>query len=100
MKWIEMINLRSGNHNERAKVIELLKNMIPDHARYLVYIKWYIHGFLDTDLSIHLCWEGKNVCKESAIGLQLIRVLENFGLVNHHAWIEDGIRELKPQEAI
>ncbi|MBU0994315.1 MAG: hypothetical protein KJ737_17630 [Proteobacteria bacterium] len=94
MRWIEMINLRSGNQGERAKVIDLLKNMIPDHARYLVYIKWYIHGFIDTDLSIHLCWENKDFGKESPMGLQLIRVLENFGLVSHHIWVEDGVRKL------
>ena len=91
MGCLEMINLRSVSVTERAQVIELVQEIVPDQVNHLVSAKWCVHGNLDTDLSVQLFWECGKMNRSSELAQRLIRLLENYGLVSHHIWIEAGI---------
>ncbi|MBW2034844.1 MAG: hypothetical protein JRI94_14910, partial [Deltaproteobacteria bacterium] len=61
-----------------------------DKRNGLKEIKLYCHASIDTDLSVHLYWEGGDAdIHGSALALRLASALEEFGRVNHTVWIED-----------
>ena len=49
----------------------------------------YSHGNIQTDLSIHIEHENRAVSYSgSDLGIQLTSNLKNFGMVNHHIWVQ------------
>ncbi len=87
MKWLEMIQLRSG-----GKGSEPLDELLHSTARHaqsgLKEIGIYRHAALETDLSVHLHWESERPEPNgSTFGLLLARALEEFGMVSHSVWI-------------
>ena len=91
MGCLEMINLRSVSVAERDQVINLVQGIVPEQVNHLMIAKWCVHGNLDTDLSVQLFWGDGAKTLPSVLAQRLVRLLENYGLVSHHIWIEAGI---------
>lgn len=91
MRCMEMINLRSLDLGERDHVIGLIGELVPERVSHLESVKWFTHDQLETDLSIQLIWEDGEDKEIRPLGQRLIRLLENYGLVSHHMWIESGV---------
>ena len=52
-------------------------------------IKIYVHGMVETDMSVNLVYDSENVdTRGSSLGLRLVSMLKGFGLVNHSVWVE------------
>ncbi len=90
MKWLEVIELRSVNSNR-----ELLESQLPtlleevEQTTPKQSIKFYRHGMIDCDFSIHLLHEStKGATNGSQLGLRLVAALREFGLVKHSIWLE------------
>jgi hypothetical protein len=90
MRWIEVINLRSSEKQQEMLGAALSRSLPPrDLTGGLVQMKIYRHAMVDTDLSIHLCWESRDAEKDgSPLGLHLAEALKPFGLVHHSVWLE------------
>ena len=90
MKWLEIIELRSVESNRElleSQLQELMDDVDKEIHKYA--IKAYRRVMIDTDVSIHLVHDSKNVERSgSPLGLRLASSLKEFGLVNHHVWIE------------
>lgn len=91
MKWMEAIDLRTfGNGLDMLKHELISLGTEIDKRNGLKEIKLYCHASIDTDLSVHLYWEGEDAdIHGSALALRLASALEEFGRVNHTVWIED-----------
>jgi hypothetical protein len=90
MKWVEIIHLRTIHHQ-----IDTLLDDLAEPARAfepdkdLLAIKIYRHPRLDTDMSIHLHWNGDpREVLESALGLRLAHLFSEYGLADHSVWVE------------
>lgn len=92
MKWLEILSLRSaGNRLELLdhELLKLIKEI--EGEKGLLEMKLYRNGAVDTDLSLHLHWESPGVERGgSSLGLQLVHLMEEFGLINHSVWVEEG----------
>ena len=90
MKWIEVIQLRSvGSNRERleSKLERIIDEV--DKKRKKQVIMAFSRVSLDTDFSIHILHDSKKVEKGgSRLGLSLVAVSKEFGLVNHSIWME------------
>jgi hypothetical protein len=90
MKWIEIIELRSVSH--RCVLQELdLESFLTDAslAKKPCAINVYRHGTIETDFSVHLIYDSKQVdIHGSVLGEQLTSFLKEFGLVNHTVWVK------------
>ncbi len=93
MKWIEIITLQSNGYGQKSLVPDLLRSVMEDRkGGGLISMKIYRNPLIDTDVSIHLCWESARVEQQgSATGLRLARTLREIGLVNHSTWIEQAV---------
>ncbi len=90
MKWIEIITLQSNGDVQESLIPDLSNSFTEDRERSgLISIKIYRNPLIDTDVSIHLCWESTRVQQEgSAMGLRLAKALREIGLVYHSTWVE------------
>lgn len=90
MKWIEIIELRTGSASGHS--LEKILNRLgydlksdPDHPEFMIYVN---HD-LESDLSIHLIHSSDEPdVKNSALGYQIASMLKSFGLVSHTIWKE------------
>ena len=90
MKWLEIIEIRSMNSNKEKLelLIQDLINKLNVEAKKQT-IKAYQRVTIDTDSSIHLLHDSKEVENNgSSLGLHLASCLKEYGLVNHSIWIE------------
>jgi len=90
MKWLEVIELRSGSSNQELLESQLL-TLIDEVEKAIQQqtIKSYRRVMIDTDFSIHLFHDSTKVeNKGSQLGLRLASALKEFGLVNHSIWFE------------
>ena len=90
MKWLEIIELRSVGSN-RKLLESQLQNLVDrvNKASKHKTIKIYNHTTVETDFSIHLHHDTKEVDKNgSPLGLQLISTLKEYGLTNHSVWVK------------
>ena len=90
MKWIEIIELRAGNKNDKElenvfrQLVKELK-LEPEFTKIKVYHNYAV----DCDYSIHLAHH--QISPEeggSALGMRITAILKTFGLVSHNTWIE------------
>ncbi len=91
MDWIEIITLRSTG-KIRESLIEELLNPVEGGSESggLTAVKVYRNAWIDTDVSIHLHWRSTEAKQQgSVLGLTLIKILKEFGLVSHSAWVEE-----------
>ena len=101
MKWIEIIRIRSAedrwadlNHHVQAIMDKM------DMDRNIDSVMVYRH-LLDRDLSIHLCWgEGEPLREGSKIGLCLVHLFKEFGLVSHSVWLMEKNRQGRESEVM
>jgi hypothetical protein len=90
MKWLEIIKLRSVGDSSGI-LNKLILSIDPMNQHGLVAIEWYRHVLLESDLSLHLHWDSEGPEKQgSTLGLRLVQVLKDLGLVDHSIWIEKG----------
>jgi hypothetical protein len=96
MKWLEILSLRSAGSQLELLDHELLKLITEiEDQKGLLEMRLYRNGAVDTDLSLHLCWESLRVEKGgSSLGLQLVHLMEEFGLVNHSVWVEEERKQI------
>ena len=90
MKWLEIIELRSVNRDRILNELGLM-NLIAelDLGSRPHEIKMYVHGTIETDMSVNLIYDSENVdTRGSSLGLRLVSTLKKFGLVNHSVWVE------------
>ena len=90
MKWLEIIELRSagGNNKLLESEMQTLVNEVYERTEQNE-ARAYCRLLIDTDFSIHLFHDSKEVEKSgSPLGLRLASALKAFGLVNHSVWIE------------
>jgi len=90
MKWLEIIELRSVGNN--LKIIEPeLKQLIAqvniktEEREIIIYNRLAV----SSDFSVHLFHDSKDAdVNGSPLGLHLVSILKDFGLLNHSVWIE------------
>ena len=95
MKWLEIIELRSVEKNRELLQAELKKliNEVDNEARKEAVLVYH-RIMLDTDFSIHLLHDSKNVENSgSPLGLHIVSSLKSYGLVNHSIWVEMVCKE-------
>ncbi|MFC1493165.1 hypothetical protein ACFL6O_04330 [candidate division KSB1 bacterium] len=90
MKWIEIIELRSGESSRELLEMQLqrfISQLDKEAIRHT--IKIYNRVTLETDISIHLYHESNKVEDSgSSLGIRLVSALNAHGLVNHTVWVE------------
>ena len=95
MKCIEIITLRSLGKESRQLVDELLRQVFEQReSGFPASIRVYHHNIVETDVSIHLHWEGEaqRPC-ESPLGQRLSYALKGLGQLNHSLWVEAAVLE-------
>jgi hypothetical protein len=89
MKWLEVIKVRVVGNRLDFMEKELPSMTLGLPRDGLTGMQVYRHAALDSDLSIHLCWESPRILDGgSSLGLLLARSLKEYGLVDHSVWIE------------
>jgi len=90
MKWLEIIELRSADHNRDlllSQLHELANEMDEETGKQSVTT--YSCVKFESDFSIHLVHHSKEVeFGGSSLGIRLASALKEFGLVNHSIWVE------------
>ncbi len=91
MNWIEIVTLRSNVNIQESLIQELLKPAEEGSARDgLTAVKVYRNAWISTDVSIHFHWRSTEAEQQgSVLGQALVKILEEFGLVSHSAWVEE-----------
>jgi hypothetical protein len=90
MNWVEIIKLRTIEHDTQNLTRDLIRPMI-EHTKEngLTGIEIYHGARLETDVSIHLLWNTKSPeSYRTTIGMRLFMALEAYGLAYHSAWIK------------
>jgi len=90
MKWLEIIELRSVDHNRELLISQLHKlgNELEQETGMQTATTYGCVKF-ESDFSIHLFHHSKEVeFSGSSLGLRLASALKEFGLVNHSIWVE------------
>ena len=90
MKWLEIIHLRTNNRYLKTFLRDFAGPISDTEAdKDLVAVRIYRHPRLDTDLIIHMHWKGEtSQARESTVGLQLERLLNDYGATSHSIWVE------------
>ena len=89
MKWLEIIELRSVDINRELLESQLQKLIDEVDKEKKQAIMAYSRVLIDTDFSIYLFHDSKNVENSgTTLGLRLSSALKEFGLVNHSTWIK------------
>ena len=93
MNWLEIIELRSVNHDSGTLEKDLMNLMNKmDCEGKPRGIKVYKHATVETDFSVHLYYDTEQTeIRGSKLGLCLVSALKEFGLVNHSIWVERSI---------
>ena len=90
MKWLEIIELRTGSYDRQALEKDLKSLWVdlkrdPDHPKF----KIYENRNIGSDLSIHLFHSTEVPGQhQSPLGCQIATILKTFGLVSHTTWME------------
>jgi hypothetical protein len=90
MKWLEIIELRSVEKDKKTLEAQIEKIFHEVEREFIgKSVRSYRRVLIETDFSIHLFHETENMeTGGSEIGLRLVAVLRDFGLVNHSIWTE------------
>ncbi|BBM87157.1 hypothetical protein [Candidatus Uabimicrobium amorphum] len=89
MKWLENIELRTGENN-RESIVQYLKKLLEEikDKEKKQSIKVYSHAMIDTDFSVSIFHDSQKIENSgSSLGLYLTSILKEYGLVNHSVWI-------------
>jgi len=92
MRWIEVVQLRAAESNQAlldSRLKELVKGSNRENKQPCIMV--YRRAVIPMDYSIHILHdEGEVENMGSPLGLHLVAVLREFGLVNHSIWNEMG----------
>jgi len=89
MNWIEIINLRAPEDIwERLPPGDLRKRIGEVTEKGFAGLTIYRRAEFNTDISIHISWDGRQPPGESTTGARLAQLFRDYGLVNHSVWIE------------
>lgn len=94
MNWLEIIDVRSVGNSLKLLEPEL-KCLIEELNKEAEYraITVYNRNAVESDFSIHLYHDSDKIHSNgSHLGLHLVSVLKEFGLVNHSIWVERYIK--------
>lgn len=90
MKWLEIIELRSIKSDRdlmEHRIKELLGQVERKEGKQGIMV--FSRVLIDTDFSIHLHHYSDGIDNEgSRLGLHLVSILKEFGIVNHSIWAE------------
>ena len=102
MKWLEIIELRTGSQTDQdlqEVLTSLLDEIKQDSAQPKIRI--YNNYSVDSDFSIHLVHKhDKPDAMGSVLGMHIAASLKNYGLMNHHIWCEMNIKTEKEETEI
>lgn len=88
MKWIEVVQLRAAGNNQNlvdTRLKQLVKGSNRENRQPSIMV--CRHAVIPMDYSIHIIHNDKAMERTgSPLGLQLVAVLKEFGLVNHSIW--------------
>ena len=95
MKLLEIVKLRSGNLNQQ-ELIAALNNIVFDAQKNIDQdsIAFYSNEGIFNEFMFCLLWDQSEVnSRESTLGLEIKKAIENLGLISHSSWIEPKIRK-------
>ncbi len=93
MRWLEIIELRTGGY-AREELQKALENLVEDvsHDPENPEVQLYRSYAVATDYSIHLGFHGSGPRDiGSALGVRIATLLKPYGLVNHTVWTRDEV---------
>jgi hypothetical protein len=96
-QFLEIIELRTAGQN-REKLERALEKLIaelnanPEQKHVQVYNSLVVES--DFCIHLHVLPENSN-SKGSPLGLRIVSILEEYGLVHHNIWCEMPCRALK-----
>lgn len=90
MKCVEVITLRSLAKVNIETMDELLRQVFKSKiSGFTPKIRIYRHSTVETDFSIHICWETEEQHpRGSPLGHQFTDGLKELGLLTHSVWVE------------
>ncbi len=94
MKWLEIIELRTGSRIDED-LQEILTNLLAEikHDLSKPKVRIYNNFSVDSDFSIHLIHKhSKPDAMGSVLGMHIAASLKNYGMMNHHIWCEMDIK--------
>jgi hypothetical protein len=99
MKWLEIIKV-SSPVNCRDSVESEIKNMIArSKGQAIQRIRVFQNAAAEDSLKIHLYWDSERAEPGgSALGLCLVHILKEQGLISHSVWIERASAEARRTE--
>ena len=90
MQWMEEIKIRIADKNPEVvegKIMRLIKDLGDNGG--MKEIKLYHSAVVNNDVSVHLYWDTEGAEPHgSAMGLCLVHVLREYGLISHSVWVD------------
>ncbi|BBO85745.1 hypothetical protein DSCO28_63110 [Desulfosarcina ovata subsp. sediminis] len=88
MDWIEIIQLRSHSHQDKAQALVAFKQLsLPKRIDRLKSARIFRNHTLASDLTIIITWhDEKQQGGKSPLGLQLAAAFSEFGQIYHTTW--------------
>ncbi len=90
MQWVEVIQLRITKR-DTERIVSTVQRLAGESIQEdsCQKVKMYRRILVNTDLSILLFHDITAVEKSgSSLGLRISSALKEFGMVNHHTWLE------------
>lgn len=106
MRWVEIINLRSSSNGHKELIDGVLAGITEsdfwtaDQADFQE-IRTYHQPLLETDVSIHICWESRaGQPSRSTLASRIYSALMREGLLDYSIWVERASRGFshRPEE--
>ena len=91
MKWLEVIHIRTGNH-DKEHLEGLLDHVVGEIQKEegAEKISLFKRAHLETDICLQLHNESEEIeLAGSSLGMHLAMTLKKFGWVNHTVWVAD-----------
>ena len=96
-QYLEIIELRTSGQNQKKleRTLEkLIAGLNPNSEQE--YLRVYNSLVIESDFCIHLQVQSENSISEgSPLGLRIVSILKEYGLIHHNIWREMSFRTLK-----
>jgi hypothetical protein len=88
MSWLEIITVRTAGNIEFMKALQFCREMNQDlTAEEKTSVKVFRNTNYDMDLSIHIYRDtAEEIPSKTACGIQLSKLLNRYGIVDHNVW--------------
>jgi len=87
MRRLEIIHLRSSGRPLES-LAERVRESVHSGGSHEAVVTLYRCQGLETDLAVHLRYDGEPLTGPSDLGLKLAAALRDYGLVEHKLWEE------------